>query len=222
MFKKIKEQIFENTASFRTLELPITLRILSSNEAPMDKNVLAEIKKSENAKIIEGYTIKNKDNNPEYSNLEFEFYSEINIDNSRLWELFNELANFLPSEVMLLSGHIDDEEVNYGSYFNKSGILDFLNIYKKELMNDVFLKFGLLFYSDSQFLEMFVDETKYIKFWGSDIQTFEDLLKSFGLKNIKDLEFIDQYPKVRHSLITFDENVTDTDKLLEILKNQYK
>jgi len=47
-------------------------------------------------------------------------------------------------------------------------------------------------------------------------------LNNFGLTNIEDLEFIDEYPKVRHSLITLDESVTDTEKLLEILKNEYE
>ena len=222
MFKKIREQLFGQTPNYRTLELPITLRVPLPNEVPMDKTVLANIKKSETAKIVEGYTLKNKDNNPKHTNLEFEFYSEININNSRLWKLFKELTNFLPKEVTLLSAHIDDEEINYGTYSNKIDIINFLNIYEKELTSDTYLKFGLLFHSDNQLTEVFVDETKYIKFWGSDRKSFEDIMINFGLTNIQDLEFIDEFPKVRHSLITLDDTVTDTDKLLEILKNEYK
>ncbi|MCZ7615210.1 MAG: hypothetical protein M5T52_17130 [Ignavibacteriaceae bacterium] len=184
MFKKITEQLFGQKTNYRALELPITLRVPLPNEVPMDETVLAKIKKSETAKIVEGYTIKIKENNPEHSNLEFEFYSEINIDNSRLWKLFNELTYFLPNEVTLLSGHIDDEEINYGTYSNKTNIIDFLNNYEKELTSDTFLKFGLLFHSENQLTEVFVDETKYIKFWGSDRKTFEDTLNNFGLKKL--------------------------------------
>jgi hypothetical protein len=222
MFKEIRQQLFGQTTNYRTLELPITLRVPMPNEVPMNETVLENIKKSETAKIVEGYTIKIKDNNPEHSNLEFEFYSEININNSRLWKLFIELSNFLPEEVTLLSGHIDDEEINYGNYWTKTDIIDFLNIYERELTSDTFLKFGLLFHSDNQLTEVYVDETKYIKFWGSDRKKFEDTLNNFGLTNIEDLEFIDEYPKVRHSLISIDNAVTDTEKLLEILKNKYK
>ncbi len=47
-------------------------------------------------------------------------------------------------------------------------------------------------------------------------------MHNFELTNIEDLEFIDEYPKVRHPLITLDDTVTDTLELLEILKNEYK
>jgi hypothetical protein len=222
MLKKIIKQIFAKPTSYRTLELPITLRVPLLNEVPMDETVMAKIKKSETAKIVEGYNLKVKDNNPNHSNLEFEFYSEINIDNSRLWKLFIELTNFIPKEVVLLSGHIDDDEINYGNYSNKADIINFLNNYEKELTSDTFIKFGLLFHSDDQLVEIFVDETKYIKFWGSDRKKFEDILNNFGLENIEGLEFIDEYPKVRHPLILLDDTVLETDKLLEILKDKYK
>ncbi len=222
MFKKLKDKILGNRPIYRTLELPITLRVPLPNEVPMDKTVLGNIKKSETANIVEGYTIKDKDENPEHSNLEFEFYSEINIDNSRLWKLFIELTNFLPNEIALISAHIDDEEINYGSYSDKQEVLNFLKNYKKELTADTFIKFGLIFHSDNLLAEVFVDETKYIKFWGSDKVKFENTLQNFNLKNIENLEFIDEYPKVRHALISLDDTVIDTDELLEKLKNEYK
>lgn len=222
MFKKFIEQIFGKTRNYRTLELPITLRVPLPNEVPMEESVLANIKKSQTAKIVEGYTLKLKDTNPEHLDLEFEFYSQINIDNSRLWKLFIELTNFLPNKVTLLSGHIDDEEMNYGNYSNKTEVVNFLINYEKELKSDTFLKFGLLYHSDDELTEVFVDETKYIKFWGSNRNKFEMLMHTFELTNIDDLEFIDEYPKVRHPLITLDDTVTDTLELLEILKNEYK
>lgn len=203
---------------YRTLELPITLRVPLPNEIPMDETVLANIKRSETANIVEGYTIKLKDDNSEHSNLEFEFYSEINIDNSRLWKLFIELTNFLPNEVAIISAHIDDDEVIYGNYADKTKVIKLLNKYERELTSDTFLKFGLIFHSDKQLVEIFVDETKYIKFWGSDRNTFENVLQKFGLNNIKDLEFIDEFPKVRRSLKTHDETVIETEELLEILQ----
>ena len=220
MFKKIRDKILGQKPVYRTLELPITLRVPLPNEVPMDDTVLANIKRSETANIVEGYTLKLKDDNPENSNLEFEIYSEINIDNSRLWKLFIELTSFLPNEVTLISGHIDDDEINYRNNLDKTQIINLLNKYEKELTSDTFLKFGLVFHSDKQLVEVFVDETKYIKFWGSDRNSFENVLHSFGLTNIENLQFIDEFPKVRHSLITLDETVINTDNLLEILRNE--
>ena len=220
MFKKIREKIVGNKPKYRTLELPITLRVPFPNEVPMDETVLANIKKSETANIVEGYTIKDKAENPEHANLEFEFYSEINIDNSRLWKLFIELTNFLPNEVVLISGHIGDDGINYGNYTDKKEIVNLLKKYEKELTSDTYLKFGLLFHTDEKLVEVYVDDTKSIKFWGSERKTFENVLQNFELTNVKDLEFIDEFPIVRHPLITIDDTVIDTVKLLEMLKNK--
>ena len=162
MFRKIRDKILGQKLVHRTLELPITLRVPLPNEVPMDHSVLANIKRSETANIVEGYTFKLKDENPENINLGFEIYSEINIDNSRLWKLFIELTNFLPNTVTLISGHIDDDEINYRNNLDKTEVLKLLNKYEKELTSDTFLKFGLLFHSEKQLVEVFVDETKYI------------------------------------------------------------
>lgn len=220
MFRKLIEKLLGNNTTNHKLEFPITLRFPLPDEVPMDETVLADIKRSETANIVEGYTIKDKDVNPEHSTMGFEFYSEINIDNSRLWKLFIELTNFLPNEVTLLSGHIDDDSINTGTYADKKDILHLLNKYEKELTGDTFLEFGLLSHTPEKLIEVFVDETKYIKFWGSDKKLFEQTLKDFGLSNIEDLEFIDEFPKVRLPLTAFDETVMDTDQLLELLKTE--
>ena len=222
MLKKIREQFFGGDGKNKRLEFPVTLRFALPNEVPNDKILLDNIKRSETANIVEGYTLKLKTDNPEQTNLEFEFYSEINIDNSRLWKLFIELTNFLPNEIALISGHIDDEELNYGIYSNKLEVINFLNKFENELSKDTYLNFGIIFHSENQLVEVFVDETKYIKFWGSGRTYFENVLQNFGLKNIENLEFIDEFPKVRFPLITLDKTVTDTGKLLELLKNEYK
>jgi hypothetical protein len=222
MFKKIREQLFGGEPKKRRLEFPETIRFALPNEVPNDKNLLDNIKKSETANIVEGYTIKLKTDFPEQTNSEFEFYSEINIDNSRLWKLFIELTNFLPNEIALISGHIDDDELTYGSKSNKFELINFLNKFENELTRDTFLKFGLIFHSDYKLVEVFVDEAKYIKFWGSDRKYFENVMQNFGINNIENLEFIDAFPKVRFPLITLDKTAINTDILLELLKNEYK
>ena len=62
-------------------------------------------------------------------NLAFNFYAEINIDNSKLWNLMLELSNELPNEVSLIFNHTDSES-NFGKYSDKTHTLEFLNNYK--------------------------------------------------------------------------------------------
>ena len=205
----------------KPLELPKTLRTPELDEVPRRTSVLEQIKKRETANIVEGYTLNLKDKNPDNVNLAFEFYSQININNSKLWELFISLTDFLPNEAALISGHTDFE-LNYGNYIDKKQILEFLKDFEKELVEDTYMSFGLIFDTEEIMIEIFIDECKYIKFWGVDKEQFEEKMNNFGLRQIEDLEFVDEYPKVRIPLRLFDNDITDTKELLEILKTEYE
>ncbi len=204
----------------KELELPITLRSLRKDEVSRNSSILERLEKRENANIVNGYTLKSKSEAPTNKNLPFKFYAEINIDNSRLWNLFLELTKLFPSEVALLFGHVD-AEVNYGNYTKKDNLLNFLKSYEKELVADTFLNFGIIYHTNEELIEAFIDESKYIKFWGVDTTEFVKIMTTFDLENIEDLEFVDEYPKVREVLRLFDENVTDTPGLIEVFKNEY-
>ncbi len=205
----------------KPLELPITLRTPEPNEVPLNSSVSERLEKRKTANIVEGYTINFKENDSDNENLQFKFYSEINIDNSKLWELFICLSDLLPEEVALLSGHID-AELNFGNYCPKWQILEYLKKYEKELVGDTFMNFGLIFHSDVVLIEIFIDESKYIKFWGLDEKSFKHILQKFNLQQVDNLEFVDEYPKVREPLRLFIKDVLDTDELIEILKNEYQ
>lgn len=205
----------------KPLELPITLRTPESNEVPVNSSVSERLEKRKTANIVEGYTINFKENDSDNENLQFKFYSEINIDNSKLWELFICLSDLLPEKVALLSGHID-AELNFGNYCPKWQILEYLKKYEKELVGDTFMNFGLVFHSDVVLIEIFIDESKYIKFWGLDEKSFKHILQKFNLQQVDNLEFVDEYPKVREPLRLFIKDVLDTDELIEILKNEYQ
>ena len=127
-----------------TLELPKTLRPPEMNEVPKNSSVSERLELRKTAKIVEGFKILPKDNNPENSDLAFNFYAEINIDNSKLWNLILELSNELPNEVSVIFNHIDSEP-NYGKYTYKRQILEFLNDYKTEIISDTFIDIGLIF-----------------------------------------------------------------------------
>ncbi len=111
-----------------TLELPITLRPPKMDEVPVNSSVKERLELRKTAKIVEGFKIQKKINNPENAGLAFNFYSEINIDNSRLWNLILELSKQMPDEISLIFNHSDCEP-EYGKYCNKKQTLEFLSLY---------------------------------------------------------------------------------------------
>lgn len=200
------------------LEVPRTIRIPNHDEFSNNQSIIDRLNELKNANIVEGYKLLYKDEHNK--DLPFTFYSEINIDNSRLWDLFVELSNDLPAEVAFLFGHIDFE-VNYGNYSSKKEILDFIKDFKKELSEDTFMNFGIIFHSEIELIEVFVDESKYIKFWGTNEDSFRLIMKRFKLNEIENLNFVDEYPKIRDYLFAIDKSVTETNELIEVFKNKF-
>ena len=204
-----------------TLELPITLRSPEMNEVPMNSSVMERLELRKKAKIVEGFKILPKDNNPENEEFAFNFYAEININNSRLWNLILELSKQMPNEISLIFNH-SDCETEYGKYSDKKQTFEFLAKYKTEIISDTFIEIGMIFHSNSELIEIFVTESKYIKFWGVDQESFLTTMEKFDLKEIEGIEFVDEYPKVRKPLRLFNKNTTESNLLIELLRTNFK
>ncbi len=200
------------------IELAKTIRLARKDEVIKNSAALERIQQIENAKINEGYTFKLKEiENEENQEVPFEFYSEININNSRLWDLVICLADLLPDVSALIIGD-SESELNYCDYEPKHNIIDNLKKYKTELTEDAFLEWGMIFNDKKTLTEIFITDSKYIKFWGVDINGFQAIMTKFGLGQIDDLEFIDEYPKVRKPLRLFEDSIMDTTELINELK----
>lgn len=199
------------------LELPNTIRAPRIDEIPQNSSVSKRLDELKTANINEGYKL--------FKNLKtvesplFDLFTEINIDNSRLWDLIQSLTDELPSDVALIFGQ-DNENVMYGDYREKTIILNELEVYKKELCQDGFIEWGLIFNDDNQLIEIFVKDAKYVQFWGNDLGSLEAKLKQFGLKEDPNLEFVDEYPKVIEALCRLDSTATATNELVEYLKTK--
>lgn len=204
----------------QTLEFPKTIRFLNEDEIPNNPLILKRWQESKTANIAEGYTFKLNEDNPENELFNFKFYSEININNSNLWNLILSLSETLPTVASILFGHIDFD-INYGNYEEKTTILKFISKYKRELAQDAFINFGLIYNDDESLVEIFIDESKYVKYWGSDEVLFRGIMDDFGLKEIEDLEFVDEYPKVREVLTRLDNEAIDSKTLIEIFSEKY-
>lgn len=204
------------------LQLSKTIRFPNEDELPENnESVLKRWEESKLANIVEGYTLtfKNTDD-PENSALGFMFYAEITIDNPKLWNLMLGLSKTLPNEVAFLFGHIDSD-LNYGNYEDKDHVLDFISQYQYELTEDPFINFGLIYNDEETLMEIFVDESKYIKYWGVDDEWFTTIMVEFGLREVKGLEFVDEYPNVRESLSALNEKALDSKELIELFAQKY-
>ncbi|WP_420571839.1 hypothetical protein [Kordia sp.] len=200
------------------LELPKTLRLLESSEAPRDLAVLERIKLSKTANIVEGYTLFQNDPNSEFA---FKFFAEININNSRLWDLFLSLCDELPTEASLIFNVVDGDP-NYGEYTEKFEILDFLKDYKTEIVLDTLMEIGMIFHTENELIEVFIADCKYIKFWGVNESSFLKIMESFSLKKVEDIKFIDEYPKVRESLFISENDVKKPEEFMKILDEKFQ
>ena len=148
--------------------------------------------------------------------LPFKFYSEINIDNHNLWTLFGVLAFTLPDEVSFIFNHADDE-ATFTPYKNKNELLELISKYSKELSQDGLVEFGVIYHDNDLLAEVFVKKSKFIQYWGSNNQTFLNIMADFKLSQVDGLNFIDEFPLVTTPLRLYDPSALETQTLLENL-----
>ena len=194
------------------IELPRTLRPPRYDEVPKNSSALERIEELKTANIVEGYKLlENSKKSENQQEIPFKFFAEINIDNSMLWDLIMKLANELPNEAAPIFGH-DGAELVYGDYVNKARLLTELDNYKKELTEDSFIQWGIIYNDKNALIEVFVSESKYIKFWGVNCDSFRQVMFDFGLNEIE--------KKVSSKKMTPDEKTElklDIGKIPEIL-----
>jgi hypothetical protein len=201
----------------KSLQLPPTIKTPEFIDIPQDQSVLDMMIRRKNANIVEGYTIINQfDSDQLYS-----FYSEINIDNNRLWSIIKALIIDFPDEVALIYHYIDDEEPKYGEYVDKFELLKFLSNYETELTQDGFFHFGIINNTETLLQEVFVHRTKYIQYWGMDEVKYKLIMKDFELYENENLNFIDEYPVQTKVLRTINPKVTETQDLLHLFESKY-
>lgn len=200
------------------IELPKTIRPAKEHEIPSGSTAMERLKLLAKANIVEGYkiieNIKSQDDQQEAL---FNFYSEINIDNSKLWNLLMTLANELPEVSSLIYGHTDCD-VEFSEYQSKTELIRKIKRFENELTQDTFIQWGMIYSDEEKLIEFFVDESKYVKFWGTDIHSFKETMLKLGLKEVNDLEFIDEYPKVREPLTKFRKECLSSEELINALR----
>ena len=168
------------------------------------------------AHIAQGYTLRPNTENQ----FPFMFYAEINVDNDRLWELFETLAHHLPSRACVIYHHID-EEAAYSPYLDLQELLEMLHSYKTEIARDGLLSVGVLYHDDEQLQEVLVTPCKYLKYWGVDEVFFRQTMNDLLLAEIPDLVFIDEVPRVTTPLSRYVPECLDTWEVLGQLLRRF-
>ncbi len=192
------------------LELPITIRTAREDEVPTNGEYLQKIKDAQVADISEGYklTMLQNDDKP------YKFFAQININNSKLWDLFIRLVDAIPSPAAFIYGFKDGVD-RFSPYTEKEGIIQIIEKYKYELTVDGYLQFGFIHFHDDVLIEVYVDCSKYIKYWGVEIEKFNSIMRIFELKENNVLKFIDEFPKITEALRHFNQDVLDSETILE-------
>jgi hypothetical protein len=196
------------------LEAPPTLRLPRPDEIPYNPETFERIKQRETANIIEGFNFKY--NSP--GDRSFKFYAEINIDNSRLWKLFKTLANNMPENLSCIY-NLFEQELFQSNISDKNLVLTLLDKYKIELAGDCFLEFGLIYQGEIELEEIFVSESKYIKYWGSNENYFRQIMHDFNINEIADLNFYDEFPKVVEPLTMFNKQAKNAETVIDELND---
>jgi hypothetical protein len=173
------------------LKLPITVRIPADGELDYRPDIDEILHRRRKAKIVEGYTLQLNEN----PRLPYRFQATINIDNDRLWALFLTLAETLPAKVSCVYGIYEEDSVTT-PLLQKDFVLKELEKYGQELAQECQLEAGMLFQTKDILIELGISASKYIRYWGAELERFRLLMQSYDLPYIAELEFIDEYPRV--------------------------
>jgi len=191
------------------LETPSTLRRPRASEVPPSPLTLDKLKEAETAIIEPGFVFRRNDK-PDAA---YTFFAAINVNNAQLWEVFVALAKLLPDEVGCIYGVFDeDNDLHYSKYIDKKNALEIFGHYEREIKGDCDLQVSLVNNNDDQQLQVSISEVKYISFWGTDEGAFRKVMESFGLQEIPNLRFMDEFPVAVTPL-------TKVDKLARSTKN---
>ena len=174
--------------------LPLGIRIPKDNEYPEGYDVKSINDKRSSVNIIEGFIIK------EVSGEKFSHYAEVNIDADKVWEVFCELTNKLFGEIVYGIIGFKDEEPTLSEFTEKERIIDIFKNYKFELINDGYLEFGMANYNENSLNQIFISSFKYMKIWTTKKEVLVETLNNFGIKQIENLQFIDEFPIVSEAL----------------------
>ena len=174
--------------------LPLGIRIPNSDEYPKGNDVKSINDKRSSANIVQGFVLR------EVSGEKFTYYAEVNIDADKIWDAFCNLTNKLIGDVAYGISGFKDEEPRLSGFAKTETIVEIFEKYKFELTNDGYLEFGIANYDENSLNEILVSSFKYVRIWTTRKDLLIQTLNSFGIEQIENLQFIDEFPVVSEAL----------------------
>lgn len=198
-------------------KLPLGIRIPKNNEYPKGYNVKSINNKRNSANIVKGFIIK------EASGEKFSHYAEVNIDADEIWDVFCGLTNKLIDDVAYGILGFKDEEPRLSEFTKTERLIEIFEKYKFELTNDGYLEFGIANYDEDSLNEILVSSFKYMKIWTDRKELLVETLNSFGIQQIENLQFIDEFPVVSEALsINIAKGIRHYSEVMECIEREFE
>lgn len=109
---------------------------------------------------------------------------------------------------------------DFGSFEDKLQ-RDTLKEFEKELIEDYFLEFGLIFNTDTELTEIYILNSNYIQIWGNDKTSFVQIIEKNGIQQKEHLNIRDEFPKVRTVLTQLNLQAKSTNHIIDALRNKF-
>ena len=197
------------------LKIPFVIRQPNEIDIPKGGSTYNSWKERLSVELVEGFVLTENENQKE---LNFDFYAEINVDNQRIWELSKRLLENLKGESYIVY-NLHEEEIQYGKKKDISEIIQKLDKIKSDIINNCSISLGII--QDSISLkEVFIDESKFLKYWGSDEGYFRRIMNEFGIEEKEEMKFVDQYPKIVYDWRFVNKEAKTNEEVIEYFENE--
>lgn len=196
------------------LKLPYVIRQMKEMDIPIGDTAFNSWKERQSIILEEGFLFQENKNQKD---LNFDFYCEINIDNPKLWKLTKRLLHNFYDEAYIVY-NLHEGEIQYGAKKPISEIIQKLDKIKTDILNNCSVSIGIV-QDDEKLNEVFVDESKFIRYWGSDEAFFRKVMNEFGLVEKEEMYFVDQYPKIVYDWNYVNKKAKTNEELLWYLEN---
>ena len=197
------------------LKVPFVIRQPNEKDIPKGDSTYNSWKERLEIELVEGFVFAE---NQDQKDQKFDFYAEININNPRIWELSKRLLENITGESYIVY-NLHDEEIQYGSRLDISEIIQKLDIIETDIINNCSISLGIV-QDTIDLKEVFIDESKYLKYWGSDETFFRKIMDEFGLKEYDEMKFVDQYPKIVYDWSFVNKEGRTNEELVDFLETE--
>jgi hypothetical protein len=197
------------------LKIPFVIRQPNEIDIPKGDSTIDSWKERQSIALVEGFVLLENENQKD---LNFKFYCEINIDNPKLWKLSKRLLDNINGQAYVIYNE-HEEEVQYGAEKSISEIIEKLDRIESDILNNCSFSFGVVQNEDT-LNEVFIDESKFIKYWGSDEEFFRKVMKEYEIFEKKEMNFVDGYPKIVYDWNFINNAAKTNEELFEYLETE--